>query len=440
MAKSNNLDNNLKEKVIIVGLELRSSEREIEESLDELEQLVLTAGGIVVARVIQLKDKPDPRTYIGKGKVEEIKILAGTKNADIVVFDDDLSASQQRHLEDEFNCRVVDRTTLILDIFAQRAHSNEGKLQVELAQLNYLLPRLVGRGVELSRLGGGIGTRGPGETKLEVDRRRIRTRIGSLRSQLKKVAQTRNIQRKHRKKTSVTCVSLVGYTNAGKSTLLSLLTGADVFVEDKLFATLDSTTRRLALPNQQNILISDTVGFIHKLPHHLVAAFKSTLEEVREADLLLHIIDSSHPAMKDQIKAVYKVLDELESLEKPRIEVFNKIDKITSDELTNLKSQFTNGVFISAKDGVNVKELLERIENSIESRHVETTLLIPYNEGGLIARAHSEGIVLKLEYLDDKVKIKAKIPFNILGDFENYIMTEDRKQTTDRLKNHKVRG
>lgn len=389
--------------------------------MDELEQLVLTAGGIVVARIVQFKDRPDPRTYIGKGKAEEIKILAEAKDVDIVVFDDDLSASQQRHLEDAFNCRVVDRTTLILDIFAQRAHSNEGKLQVELAQLNYLLPRLIGRGIELSRLGGGIGTRGPGETKLEVDRRRIRNRISSLSNQLKKVAQTRNIQRKHRKKTSVISVSLVGYTNAGKSTLLSLLTGADVFVEDKLFATLDSTTRRLTLPNQQNILISDTVGFIHKLPHNLVAAFKSTLEEVKEADLLLHVIDASHPAMKDQIKAVNKVLGELESLEKPRIEVFNKIDKIPSDELMDLKLQFKNGVFISAKNGVNAKELLEKVENSIELRHVETTLLIPYSEGSLIARLHNEGAVLKLEYLNDKVKVRAKIPFNILGDFEKYI-------------------
>lgn len=358
----------MKERAILVGLELPSSDsRDEEESLNELEQLALTAGAEVVHRITQSRDKPHLRTYIGLGKAEEIRTLADDLDINLVVFDDDLSASQQRHLEDIFERKVLDRTALILDIFAQRAHSSEGKLQVELAQLNYLLPRLTGKGVELSRLGGGIGTRGPGETKLEVDRRRIRHRIQHLRRELKHIAQNRNIQRQHRQKAGIFSISLVGYTNAGKSTLLNLLTKADAFVENKLFATLDSTTRRLFLSHNQIVLLSDTVGFIHKLPHQLIAAFRSTLEEVRQANLLLHLIDAAHPLMREQITAVGQVLGELGITEKPMISVFNKIDLLSGEELKNLKKHFPDSLFISALTGKGTENLLKEIEEKVSA-------------------------------------------------------------------------
>lgn len=296
------------------------------------------------------------------GKAEEIRALADDLDIDLVIFDDDLFASQQRNLEDIFERKVLDRTALILDIFAQRAHSSEGKLQVELAQLNYLLPRLTGKGVELSRLGGGIGTRGPGETKLEVDRRRIRHRIQHLRKELKHIAQNRNIQHQRRQKTGIFRISLVGYTNAGKSTLLNLLTKAHAFVENKLFATLDSTTRRLFLSHNQIVLLSDTVGFIHKLPHQLIAAFRSTLEELRQADLLLHLIDAVHPLMREQMAAVGQVLEELGITEKPMILVFNKIDLLSEEELKGLKKHFSDSLFISALTGEGTESLLKEIK------------------------------------------------------------------------------
>jgi len=286
----------------------------------------------------------------------------------LIIFDDEISASQQHHLEEIIQRKIVDRTALILDIFAQRAHSSEGKLQVELAQLNYLLPRLTGKGVDLSRLGGGIGTRGPGETKLEVDRRRIRHRIQHLKKELKHIAQNRVTQRRRRQKAGIFSISLVGYTNAGKSTLLNLLTKAQVFVENKLFATLDSTTRRLFLSNDQTVLLSDTVGFIHKLPHQLIAAFRSTLEEVRRADLLLHIIDAAHPLLRNQIASVAQVLGELGVAGKPTIEVFNKIDLLNQEEIERLKRQFPAAVFVSALTGEGIENLLAKIEAEVLSR------------------------------------------------------------------------
>lgn len=321
-----------------------------------------------MARVSQTKEKPHVRTYIGPGKTEEVGLLAESLDANLVILDDDLSASQQHNLEDALERKVIDRTALILDIFAQHAHSSEGKLQVELAQLNYLLPRLTGRGVELSRLGGGIGTRGPGETKLEVDRRRIRHRIANLKRELKHVAQNRAIQRKRREKSGVFSISLVGYTNTGKSTLLNALTDAQVLVEDKLFATLDSTTRRLLLPNHQPIVLSDTVGFIHKLPHQLVAAFRSTLEEVRKADLLLHVIDASHPQMREQMRAVDGVLGEIGVVGEPAINVFNKQDLLDGQTKESLRTQYPDGVLVSAQTGEGLEDLIREIEKRVPAR------------------------------------------------------------------------
>lgn len=321
---------------------------EIDQSLDELEQLVIAAGGEAIARLTQARKKPEVKTYIGSGKAEEINDLVRSNSASLVVFDHDLTPSQQHNLEDILEAKVLDRTALILDVFARRAHSNEGKLQVELAQLVYRLPRLRGKGIELSRLGGGIGTRGPGETKLEIDRRRIHLRIKHLKKKLEAVARSRSLQRKRRQKLQIYSVSLVGYTNAGKSTLLNALTRSSVFVEDKLFATLDSTTRRLGFVHQKPVVVSDTVGFIQKLPLQLVAAFRSTLDEVREASLLLHIVDCSHPLFESQIKAVEDVLEELEASAKSKLDVFNKIDKLTVAEVKRLKNRYHDGVFVSA--------------------------------------------------------------------------------------------
>ncbi|MGB9803089.1 MAG: GTPase HflX [Desulfofundulus sp.] len=322
------------EKVLLVSLQLpHEKENEVEESLDELARLADTAGARVVGRVVQRSRRPDPATFLGRGKVrDEIAPACRELGVDLVICDQELSPAQVRNLEEALGVRVIDRTQLILDIFARRARTREGKLQVELAQLEYLYPRLTGRGAELSRLGGGIGTRGPGETKLETDRRRIKRRIAELRRKLEEVRRHRTLLRSRRQKAPVTLASLVGYTNAGKSTLLNALTGADVPVEDKLFATLDPTTRRLVLPNKEVVLLTDTVGFIRRLPHHLVAAFRATLEEVTEADLLLHVVDVSSPDYPARIEAVDQVLASLGAREKPTILVLNKIDRLTAEE------------------------------------------------------------------------------------------------------------
>lgn len=356
-----------KEKAILVGVEFPQNHLfQVEESLDELEQLVITAGGEVVARSTQTRHKPDVKTYIGSGKAEEIDHLTKTLKASLVVFDHELTPSQQHNLEDIIEAKVIDRTALILDVFARRAHSNEGKLQVELAQLVYRLPRLRGRGVELSRLGGGIGTRGPGETKLEVDRRRIHLKIKHLKKELEAVARSRTLQRKRRRKIGIFTISLVGYTNTGKSTLLNALTKSNVFVEDKLFATLDSTTRRLGAVRGKPVVLSDTVGFIQKLPHQLIAAFRSTLDEVRDTSLLLHIVDASHPLFSSQIEAVEDVLTAIEADEKPRLLVFNKIDRLTTGELDRLKNLYPEAAFISALKGTNLRSLKNRILSDLD--------------------------------------------------------------------------
>lgn len=356
---------NSREKVVLVALRLpNQSESDVRISLQELQILLETAGGQSLLEVIQKKDFPDARTYIGIGKAREIARFVTSNSVEAVVFDHELTPTQQRNLEAILEVKVIDRTALILDIFAQRAYTKEGKLQVELAQLSYLLPRLRGKGIELSRLGGGIGTRGPGETKLEVSRRRIKARLTYLKKELKRATLQHEIQAKKRLKLGVFNVSLVGYTNAGKSTLLNALTKSDVFVEDKLFATLDSTRRRMYSSNETTIVLSDTVGFIQKLPHQLIAAFHSTLSEVLQADLLVHVIDISSSYLDAQIEAVEKTLEEIGAGQKLRLAVYNKIDLISLEQLSYFKCRYPEAIFISALSG----DGLDKLRQSIQER------------------------------------------------------------------------
>jgi len=340
---------------------------ETEDSINELSELASTAGAEVIAKLVQKRGKPDPAYYIGKGKAEELALLAITIHADLVIFDDELSPAQQRNLERLLKIKVIDRTWLILDIFASRAASKEGKIQVELAQLCYLLPRLVGKGTALSRLGGGIGTRGPGETKLEVDRRRIRRRISVLQKELDEIAKRRGLQRSNRSKSGLPLVSIVGYTNAGKSTLFNALTDSEVFVEDKLFATLDPTIRRCYLPSGDFMLLADTVGFIRKLPHDLVAAFRATLEEATYSDLLLHVVDASHPGKDDHLEAVKEVLGTLGVADRPIITVLNKIDLIPGTlERERILLEHPGAIPVSAETREGLDELLKTISEMLK--------------------------------------------------------------------------
>ncbi|ACV64323.1 GTP-binding proten HflX [Desulfofarcimen acetoxidans DSM 771] len=397
------------EKVILVGIELPGmSSEQVEESMNELAALADTAGAEAVDSFIQRRNRPDSKYFIGKGKAEETSQRCRELEAQLVIFDHELSPSQIRNLIDLMEVRVLDRTQLILDIFAQRASTKEGKLQVELAQLKYLLPRLTGQGKFLSRLGGGIGTRGPGETKLETDRRRLRERIVDIQAELEEVKKHRALLRKGRKQVPV--VSLVGYTNAGKSTLLNKLTGSDVLVEDKLFATLDPTTRQVILPNNDEILVTDTVGFIQNLPHHLVAAFRATLEEVIEADLLLHVVDSTHPNCFEQYKAVQSVLSSLEVENKPSILVLNKADGLPKPDLNLwINIAGTPVTAISALTGEGLPGLLETIAKNLAYRRVRTTFLIPYAKGYLLSQVHEQGLVLSEEHGNDGVRVEVEI-------------------------------
>jgi GTP-binding protein HflX len=371
---------------------------------------------------MQKRPKPDPAFFIGKGKVQELALFVQQENIDLCIFDDELSPAQQRNIEQAMGIRVLDRTALILDIFAQRARTNEGKLQVELAQLQYNLPRIMGKGLSLSRLGGGIGTRGPGETKLEVDRRRIRDRIAYIKECIGKVKSVRTLHRVSRNKASVPTVSLVGYTNAGKSTLLNTLTNSDIYAKDQLFATLDPTTRQLDLPNKQQAILTDTVGFIQRLPHQLVAAFQSTLEEVVEADVLLHVIDVSHELYKEQSNAVYHVLEQIGAKDKTIITVYNKIDKLPEDSALPARlAQEENSICISAKRGLNLDKLLELIAENLKLKSVEEYFLIPYSDSAAAARMHSVGTVLEQEYLAEGTKLKVRLDANQLSEFEKYL-------------------
>lgn len=398
-----------REQAILVGME--SPEVNPEEtaySLEELGRLADTAGADVLLELTQRRGRPDAATFLGRGKAEELADCCRSLGAGLVIFDRELSAAQARNLENITGVRVIDRTQLILDIFARRARTREGKLQVELAQLNYLLPRLIGRGTELSRLGGGIGTRGPGETRLEVDRRRIRRRIAELDKAIGDVRKHRELLRRSRKEIPVPLAALVGYTNAGKSTILKKLTGARVLVEDKLFATLDPTTRRVVLPNNEVILLTDTVGFIRNLPHHLVAAFRATLEEVVEADLLLHIVDASHPDLEGQIEAVDQVLESLDSGSKPCIIVYNKTD-LVPDFQQPLKTNNQPAVAVSALDGRGLDEMLAAVAGILSRRRVRLAYFIPYEKTGVLSLLYEKGQVLREEHGQDGISVDAEL-------------------------------
>ncbi len=383
----------VREKAVLVGVG-----RGIEESsLDELAALADTAGAEAVARVIQSRSDPDPATFVGKGKLEEIHRALHGEGADAVILDDELSPGQLRNLEDRLGVKVIDRTALILDIFALHARSREGKTQVELAQLNYLLPRLRGWGEAMSRLGGGIGTRGPGETKLEVDRQHIRRRISKLKRDLKNLARTREVKRARRQSSGIAQVAIAGYTNAGKSTLMNALSQANVLVADQLFATLDPTTRRVKLPTGREITLSDTVGFVSKLPHDLVEAFRSTLEEVALATLVLHVADASSPEIESQVAAVHEVLYEIGAGHVTEVLALNKIDLVDEDQRRRIANRIPGGVPISAATGEGLEVLTERLAEVIPRPPVEVRLLVPYGREDLTARLYREAEVLSEE-------------------------------------------
>lgn len=401
--------NLFEERAILVGVQSKEDDELVFESLNELGQLADTAGVKSIEQVLQKRERTDNRYFIGEGKAKEISLKRQLNQANVVIFNHELSPVQQRNLENLIGCKVIDRTELILDIFAQRAKTREGKLQVELAQLNYLLPRLIGVGVSMSRLGGGIGTRGPGETKLEMDRRRIRKRIADLQEEIKKIQKLRNIQRSNRQSVPLPMVSLVGYTNAGKSTLLNSLTGAEVLAEDKLFATLDPTTRRLTLPSGREVLLTDTVGFIDKIPHHLIAAFKATLEEVVEADVLLHVVDIHHPLMEQQIESVEQVLTSLGAAGKPAIMVLNKADQLNEIEVNALKNKYPSSCAISAINRQGLEELCTILEGFLPQKQVKVKLVFSYSEVNNIGTVRRYGKVLKEEYSEDGLVVELEI-------------------------------
>lgn len=373
-----------------------------DDSLEELAGLAETAGGMVIARVLQNRQKPDPATYIGSGKAEVLALTCQAMEIDLAIFDDELTGAQQRNLENALGVRVIDRTALILDIFAQRAQSAEGKLQVELAQMKYRLPRLTGQGTALSRLGGGIGTRGPGETQLEVDRRRIRRRIDDLERELAQIRQRRDLRRARREKQGQTTVALVGYTNAGKSTLLNALSGSDVLVEDKLFATLDTVMRNVDLPENRSCLVVDTVGFIRKLPHQLVQAFRSTLEEAVFADLLVVVSDLSSPYYAQQRETVFQVLSELGAGDRPILEALNKADAVRPDTVV----EPADAILISARDGRGLETLKAEISRRIAAMRHRAELLVPYGRGNVLSMIHDQGQVLQENYEADGVRVE----------------------------------
>ncbi len=410
----------MSEKVLLAAVEIKGQETWIlSEVLEEMKALVMACQGEVIESVVCRLSKPTAATLIGKGKVQEIAALCASSKVDTVIFSHDLKGSQQKNLEEAFKVKTIDRTQLILDIFARRAKSMEGKVQVELAQLQYLLPRLVGKGVEMSRLGGGIGTMGPGETKLELDRRRIASRIDRLKKDLQAIVADRQLKRKKRRDHHIPSVSLVGYTNAGKSTLLNALTDAGQITEDALFTTLDSLSRQFILPNQQKVIISDTVGFMHDLPHHLIESFKATLEEVQESDLLLHVVDVSQPNFRNLYEAVLVVLKALGVLDKPIVTVFNKIDKLEDRGwLKDFSKGFKNSVSISALKGENTLELLEIITARLATGYVDIDLSIPLNRMDLVNLAHSQGQVHSIQYSAKTVRLKATLPAAIVSKFE----------------------
>jgi GTP-binding protein HflX len=443
------------ERAVLVGVELRDEASRargngalarargagatlrLYDSLAELEQLTLTAGADIVGEVTQKLDHPDPATFIGKGKVEELKELVQETRADLVIFDDELTPSQQRNLENALRVKIVDRTALILDIFAQRAHTREGQLQVELAQLEYLLPRLSQLWVQFSRLGGAaaggggrIATRGPGETQLEVDRRAIRRKIADLKDKIKEISAHRQLYRTRRKRESLPVLALVGYTNAGKSTLLRALAGADVLIEDKLFATLDPTTRRVELPGGQQVLVTDTVGFIQRLPTALVAAFKATLEEIHDADVLVHVVDVTHPNRREQIQAVGQTLDELGVEEKPVITALNKVDRLSPEERAALPlDQFPNAVPIAAAYGWGLDQFLATVQEVLAESEdrVHLRVRIPYRSGDLVRLFHERGVVEDEQFGPEGTELRGTVPRRYAGLFAPYALAGRRR-------------
>ena len=412
----------VKSAAILVSIAERGSDvDECERSLDELERLLDTAGGSVFARVLQVKDSFDPRTCIGSGKVKEISELCRDNAIELVIFDFELTPAQIRNLENDIGegVRVIDRSMLILDIFALHATSGEGKLQVELAQLRYSAPRLMGRGTEMSRLGGGIGTRGPGETKLESDRRHMKEKVVALEKRLAEMEHNRAVMRAQRDRSGLPKVALVGYTNAGKSTLLNALTGAGVLSEDKLFATLDPTTRKLELPCGETILLTDTVGFIRKLPHHLVKAFKSTLDEVVYADILLIVSDINDPEVAEHIEVTKEVIEDLSSSDKPIIYVYNKCD-LLSREVTSTENDDT--VFVSGVTGKGIDNLLSAIEMTVQRFKKKYTLLIPYTSQALVSALYNNYTVSSTEYLDEGISVEVILDEKGRGMYGKYVV------------------
>ena len=403
------------ERVILVAVSTDDNDDTVH-SVEELAELVSTAGATAVGTVIQNRENIHPGTYVGKGKIEEIREMIWEREATGIVCDDELSPAQLRNLEDALEIKVMDRTMVILDIFASRARTREGKIQVELAQLRYRAARLVGLRSSLSRLGGGIGTRGPGEKKLEMDRRLIHDRISVLKAELEDVKRHRDVQRKQREGSGTMTLAIVGYTNAGKSTLLNKLTQAGILAEDKLFATLDPTTRALTLPGGEKVLLTDTVGFIRKLPHHLIDAFKSTLEEAKYSDVILHVVDCSNPQMDMQMYVVYETLRQLEVQGKEIVTVFNKIDRMDADvTCRDPKADFR--VKISAKTGEGLDDLLETIENILRSRRIYLEKIFSYAEAGKIQKIRAKGQLLSEEYTDEGIHVKAYVPAELFEEF-----------------------
>jgi GTP-binding protein HflX len=423
------IERSFREKIVLVGVTLPpedqvpagvTGEEETELHLDELASLVATAGADVVARVHQRRERPDPATYVGRGKAQEVRDVSEVWDADTVVFDDELSPAQSRNLEKILGRTAIDRTAVILDIFAQNARSEEGKAQVELAQLRYRLPRLRGRGMTLSQQAGRIGTRGPGETQLEVDRRRLVRRVHKLEVELEQLEKRRRLQRKARRRSRLASVSVVGYTNAGKSTLLNLLTGAGVVADDRLFATLDPRTRRFSLPGGEPVLIADTVGFVRKLPHQLVEAFRSTLEVVRESDLLLHVVDCSAPEPEGQMQAVRSVLGEIGAADIPELLVLNKAD-LSPSGAAELASRWPGAVVVSAISGEGADALLAAVSQRLRLTSVVVDMAVPFVRGDVLAALHREGQVMATAQGEGATLVQAKLPAAALARFAAYL-------------------